>query len=371
MICLNPKIAYQRPYRLVSDKLLSTRNQKRLNKISFAYKKGWIQVQIPCGECPCCRLAKANEWATRIECEAREHNHMGVFVTLTYNNPNLPLNANGIPTLKKIDMQNFKKRLRKYLANKPYLTCNQNGKIRTFECGEYGPKTHRPHYHQIIFNYIPSDLKFKELDKRGFPLYTSKELQKIWGNGFVIIGTISWQSASYVARYTMKKQSLAKIKRKYYDALCTDEETGELYMTKKWHNIKGEIEPEFITMSTKSGIGATYFKNHFAEIKKNNGILINVDGQTKLKSIPRYFKKLWERWNWEDYHNWRYKYTCQMQEYVKNKIQKYNLGNIPFWKKLFIIEDKEKELIKYKFNLLSRDNILYDGNLQTHSATAQ
>lgn len=371
MCCLNPKIAYQRKSLPINYEFMTKRQKARWNKISFTYHKGWTQISLPCGECPACKLAKANEWATRIECEARTWDHMGIFVTLTYNNPHLPITNDGLMTLKKSDVQKFKKRLRKYIQKnqetcKPiWDECKKKWlhKIRTFECGEYGPKTGRPHYHQIIFNWIPKDLKYKETDKRGFPLYTSKTLQKIWGNGFVIIGTISWQSASYVARYTMKKQGIAKQKRRYYDALVTDEETGELYMTKKWHIKEGKIKPEFITMSNRDGIGAEYFIQNIQNIKKNNGILINIDNKVQLKQIPRYFKKLWEEINWKEFHKWRYQNICNCKQAKDILIKSYNLPqNMIEWAKETFVEKKKIELIMNKFNLLTRDNILYDGN---------
>lgn len=361
---MNPKIAYQRTKLPINYEFMTKRQKARFNKLSFKPRgKGWRQIELPCGECPACKLAKSNEWATRIECEARTYNHKGIFVTLTYNNPNLPINDKGLMTLNKQDIKNFKKKLRKYLAKHPEKTADETGKIRTFECGEYGPTTHRPHYHQIIFNYIPNDLKYKHTDARGFPLYTSKTLQKIWGKGFVIIGTISWQSASYVARYTFKKQGLTKQKRQYYDALETDEETGELYMTKKWHIKKGDIEPEFITMSNREGIGAQYFKQHINQIQQNNGILITIDSKTHLKPIPRYFKKIWEKINWRDYHKWKYK-CQQISEQQKLKLaDQYDLpGKLPE-QKIYFLKLKQLENQSHKFGLIiHRDNILYEHN---------
>ena len=66
MVCLCPKVAYQRKFYPI-DGNISERNLKRLNKISFQYHRGWKQILIPCGECPACKLAKANEWAVRIK----------------------------------------------------------------------------------------------------------------------------------------------------------------------------------------------------------------------------------------------------------------------------------------------------------------
>lgn len=366
MTCQNPKTAWQRRFMPI-DGNKSEKNFKRLNKISFSYKQGWEQIQIPCGECPACKLAKANEWAIRISNEMEQWNGEGIFITLTYNNPNLPYNKDGIATLQKKDMQDYKKRLRKYIKKNNEAIHEwinpKNGKcekiIRTFECGEYGPTNGRPHYHQIITNWIPSDLKFKEMSKDGHALYKSKTLQKIWGKGFVLIGMITYESASYVARYTMKKQGLAKQKREYYDTLAPDEETGKLIMKTKYRIKQGEIEPEFITMS--QGIGKNYFLKHKNEIKINKGILVNIKGEAKLKKIPRYYKKIWEKLNWEEYEAWKLNYKNHMQEKINKMINEYKLPqNYHIWDKEYFYKKKILDNQKHKFRLLKRTNITYD-----------
>lgn len=375
MVCCNPKIAYQRRYMPI-DGNLSEKNLKRLNKISFTYKEGWTQIELPCGECPQCKLAKANEWAVRIECEAKTWKHHGVFVTLTYDNEHLPM-KNGKTTLIKKHIQDFKKRLRKYIAthkeSRYYWNNPKSGKlekpVRTFECGEYGTKGTRaiiggnPHYHQIIFNWIPNDLKYDKKQSEGseFPLYKSKTLKKLWGHGFVIIGMISYESASYVARYTMKKNGLAKIKREYYDVCEPDKETGQLVMKTKYRNVKGEVESEFISMSTGPGIGYHYYMENREKIKENNGILIKVKGNAKLKKIPRYFRKLWERLDWEDYETWKLHNRKMAEVANENTIKNYNLPDSwHYWQKEKFAKQKAIDTMNMKIKLLKRDKVLED-----------
>lgn len=378
MVCLHPKIAYQRKFMPINGDY-SEKNLKRLNKISFSYKEGWTQIELPCGECPACKLEKANEWATRINCETETWQGKGIFVTLTYNNEKLPKTEQGLMTLKKRDMQLYKKRLRKYIAKNNeachYWQNPKTGKIekpiRTFECGEYGPKGGRPHYHQIIFNWIPNDLKFDKMSEDGFPLYKSKTLQKIWGNGFVLIGMISYESASYVARYTMKKNGLAKTKRKYYDCQEIDKETGEIIIKTKYKTIKGIIEPEFITMSTSPGIGYNYFMENIEKIKENNCIMIKAKAGLKLKKIPRYFRKLWEKKDWIDYEKWKYKMREEQKIKNEEEIKKYNLPeNWQKWKKENWVKIQTIERIKHKFKLLKRDKYLYGNDEDNYKNVA-
>jgi len=130
---------------------------------------------VPCGRCRVCRLNKAREWSVRIMDEVK-HSSGSCFVTLTYNDDNLPKNG----TLVVEDCQKFFKRLRK----------NAQKKIRYYLGAEYGEKGRRPHYHAILFGLSQND---------------SQTIECSWGLGFVSVFPVSWDSACYVARYTDKK----------------------------------------------------------------------------------------------------------------------------------------------------------------------
>jgi len=108
------------------------------------------------------------------------------FVTLTYNDQNLPPDK----SVSKRELQLFFKRLRK---NLDYFYGDR--KIKYFACGEYGQEKdeygiakERPHYHAIIFGLSPwGDDK--------------TEVKEAWGKGFVYTGTVTYDSARYVAEY--------------------------------------------------------------------------------------------------------------------------------------------------------------------------
>ena len=325
------------------------------NKPSLRYKQGWQQIQVPCGECDECRIDKANDWATRITNEAEEWNNKGIFLTLSYNNTSLPMTKEGLTTLKKKDIVNFKKRLRKYATKhklpfmeweNPY-TGKKERPIRTFECGEYGTNGTRaviggnPHYHMIIFNWEPDDLKFDKISKKsGLPVYTSKTINKLWGKGYAPIGLITYESASYVARYTMKKNGLAKIKRKYYDVEEVNEETGVIKRRKKYKRLMGKQEPEFLTMS--QGIGRTWFIKNIDSVRYNDCIIIKSKNGAKTKRVPRYYRKVWQQIDWLDYERWRYKIKKKIEEEEPKIIAKYNLPD------LWVPEQKLFWIQKYK-----------------------
>lgn len=122
-------------------------------------------------------------------------------------------------------------------------------KIRYYHCGEYGKATPdndfiaRPHYHAIIFNHDFKD-KIHHSTRNGNNLYTSIKLGDIWNKGFASIGTVTFESAAYCARYILKKVNGKNAKEHY---TRTDYTTGEII----------NLQPEYTTMSrgAREGIG--------------------------------------------------------------------------------------------------------------------
>ncbi len=235
----------------------------------------WKRIELPCGQCIGCRLDYSRNWATRCILESKQWQH-NQFVTLTYSPETVPTNitvdtetgeVEELLTLNKPDLQKFMKDLRRYYD---YHFKHQN--IRFYRCGEYGDKYKRPHYHLIIFNLPVPDLKYYFTNKEFQPVYTSEILSKIWGKGIVTIGAVTYQSAAYVARYILKKQ------------------TGE-----QEYLYEGR-EPEFTEMSRRPGIAADWYKNHKDQIYKNDEVII-ISRMNKAisKKPPKYFDKLYDQ----------------------------------------------------------------------------
>lgn len=224
-----------------------------------------IAVVVPCGQCLGCRLDKANDWAIRCVHEAMLHSH-NCFITLTYNDDCLPADQ----SLHRDHLQLFFKRLRRY------LDYHQNSKIRFLCCGEYGDLNRRPHYHVLIFGWFPSDVRKISALTAGYNLFRSPTLEKLWPYGFNTVGAITFESARYVAKYSLKKQTGKNAFM--YDALG--------------------ISPEFVGCSLKPGIGSNYFNKYAEDIFKLGFVTIN---GSKYK-IPRYYQTLFERSNpiWYD-----------------------------------------------------------------------
>jgi hypothetical protein len=89
---------------------------------------------------------------------------------------------------------------------------SQTPGIRSFGCAEYGEKFSRPHFHICLLNF---DFVDKEIFKKSSAnfgknlrenyIYTSKKLSELWPYGHSSIGSLTLESASYVARYCTKK----------------------------------------------------------------------------------------------------------------------------------------------------------------------
>jgi len=228
--------------------------------ISIKFKeKGLIleTFQVPCGKCNGCRIDNSRNWSIRCQHEFLSHNK-SYFLTLTYDKEHLPENR----SLKPVDMQLFFKRLRK----------NQDQykiKIRYLMCGEYGARRGRPHYHCIVFGLRIDDLIHYEPGK-DYDLLTSQTIEKIWGNGKVIIGQANMQTASYVSRYVTKKIPKGKLGK--------------------------DQAPEYIQMSRRPGLGTEFYKKYHSDIYTADQMIIeSPTGKKYTLRPPRAYDKLYER----------------------------------------------------------------------------
>ncbi len=229
--------------------------------------------QLPCCRCIGCKLAKSKEWAIRCTHEAQMHPVNGnSYATLTYNTDHLPKNNN----LNHKDFQVFIRSLRK----------TTHKKIRYFMCGEYGKATEkngfiaRPHFHVILFGIDFREDKEKHyINKRGDVIYRSETLEAAWTNGFSEFGTVTFESAAYVARYSLKKLNEAERE-------IIDHETGEVTDRKK----------EYTKMSLKDpgGIGASWYLKYAKDVFPHDYV-VNHKGQ--IMTTPKYYRELLRREN--------------------------------------------------------------------------
>lgn len=247
-------------------------------------------MEVSCGQCLGCRLDRSRMWAMRCvhECSLHELDEGNCFITLTYDDENVPHDW----SLNKRDFQLFMKRLRKHFPQK----------IKFFMCGEYGNKcmhlptytaqtvkdcdrcnVGRPHYHAILFNCHFDDLV--KVGQSGDREYcSSPTLEKLWDKGFVEVGDATFEACAYVARYVTKK--------------VTGVMADDHYMRIDDYGVAHWVEPEYNSMSRGArkgarGIGAEWFETYQADIYPSDEV--PVPGSGVYKGVPRYYDALLEQ----------------------------------------------------------------------------
>lgn len=272
MACTYPILAYE----VIGE---TTKRGKSVIVFKRPDDKPHRLIELPCGQCLMCRIEKAKQWQKRIIAESKMHEN-NYFVTLTYDDESLQTNdclkiqidmdtgeileqkIETKPILVKKDVTDFKKRLLEHFREKGHTG------IRFYYCGEYGSTTDRPHYHIIFFNLPLDDLQFYKLNKQGQPMFNSKLLTEKWGMGHVVIGSLTYESAGYVARYVLKKQ-----------------QSGTIYDGRP---------KEFTEMSRRPGIGHSYYEKYKDSIYNYDAMLIPKEFENSFWSKPpKYFDDMY------------------------------------------------------------------------------
>lgn len=251
---------------------------------------------VPCGKCLGCYLERARDKAVQLSIEKLNPEYKEDemwFITLTYEDELLPIHSyvdantgevfSGASTELK-DLQNWIKKLR---DNHPDKT------IRYMAAREYGSHTLRPHYHIIIFG-LPLDRElFVKIgnNANGDPLWTTPQLDnmksadcwsvrrplgdrtaKMYKAGNVTVGEVTFQSISYVARYTMKK-------------------ANKDYNSEWWYKSQG-LDIEGISQS--QDLGKWYYDLHKHEIYDID--LVPILGKNgNFSRPPRSFDRLYKK----------------------------------------------------------------------------
>lgn len=216
------------------------------------------ELKVPCRRCVGCRIDRSKAWALRVMHEASMH-QANCFLTLTYDEANLPSDG----SLRYSDVQLFLKRMRKRV-----------GRFRYYLCGEYGDTTWRPHYHLCIFGYDFPDRRTYSQSESGEWSYSSAILDSLWGRGQCTVGNLTLQSASYVARYCLKKV-VGDLAEGHYSHVDSD---GVIHRR----------AAEFNCMSLKPGIGSAWLDQFGGDVFNRDYVATN-DG--RQHAVPAYYLK--------------------------------------------------------------------------------
>lgn len=220
-------------------------------------------LSLPCGRCDGCLLERARQWSVRLMHESQMHEQC-CFVTLTFAPEFLPdVTVNWY----RLYFQRFMKRLRKWSAP---------DKVRFFCAAEYGGDRGRPHFHAALFGVDFRDDRYKwRSTSSGYVVWRSPALERLWSFGSSEIGSLTVESAGYVARYALKKVNGSRARDHY---AVVDKSTGEV----EW------MMPECVHMSLKPGIGAGWFKKFGGDVYPHDRVIVR---GVRAKP-PRYYDKL-------------------------------------------------------------------------------
>jgi hypothetical protein len=203
--------------------------------------------------------------------EAKLHER-NVFTTFTYADDKLPLHG----SLHYPHFQGFMHRLRAHVNYK--CPKEQRTRVRFFCAGEYGSKSARPHYHALIFNYQPADLRLYGEDGPN-ALYTSSVMDSLWTHGETKSGALTFESAAYCARYCIDKVTGDQSEAHY--RVVTDFSTGEMH----------SLVPEFAIMSRRPGIGAGWFSKYHSDVYPHGKCVVN----GREVNPPKFYDRMFER----------------------------------------------------------------------------
>lgn len=167
------------------------------------------------------------------------------FITLTYDDAHVPADGS----------------LDKGAVPKAIRALRKRGHAaRYFQCGEYGDASRRPHYHACVFGFgFPDRVPWAV--RNGNQVWRSGLLEELWPVGLSEVGSLTFESAAYVARYVCKKVTGSRAEGAYSRV---DDSTGEVF----------SVEPEFATMSRRPGIGSRWFGQFGNEVFPADEVIV-------------------------------------------------------------------------------------------------
>ncbi len=293
MECLNP-------IRMVNtDRSLQIMHgHERPTKLKVA---NWV----PCNKCVNCNINRQNEWVFRLEQEAKQEPKT-YFITLTYNDEHLPVGTcdqtgHIHPTLNYEHVQLYMKRLRKKSKNK----------IKHYSVGEYGEKTQRPHYHQILFGA------------------DAKRVESSWTYGHSQVRPVTPARIRYVTKYMGKRISnTPEGMTKPMNVMSRG--LGLSYLTPEILNHHQKHQIDYLTLDDgiKMKMPKYYLNKIFTE--KERFVLTmkrKADSDLKLKRMRAILGGA-GNWRWTEYCSYKSEEKFHRNAYNERKKQKQSISNI-------------------------------------------
>lgn len=215
-------------------------------------------IYVPCGRCVECQKKNGQDWIFRLQQESKR-NEFTLFITLTYDNENIPTMSDGTQCFDNHHISCYLSRVRTYMHRTYKMS------FKYVITGEYGEQYQRPHYHGIVFietlaNIDPNDIIAK--------------FQIEWKHGISEIDIPNSPNAvySYVSHYIMKGN---------YSAI--PKETEGTKTTK-------------FRLHTSGNLGINYLRDpeaskYYHDPRNYSEVLVQGDNYNHLQQLPRYYRK--------------------------------------------------------------------------------
>ncbi|AXH77753.1 MAG: replication initiator protein [Microviridae sp.] len=184
---------------------------------------------VPCSRCGYCLATRQISWSFRLQEEFEQSKFPALFLTLTYDNENLPWTLDECPIIRKHfgllldeptlltrDVQLFNKSLRKENAK------HTEEQYRYYAAGEYGETYGRPHYHLIMFNVHPE---------------TITRITSFWKHGLLDLRYCDGKKAvyAYVANYVVNGYSQAlRVNKRPFSLMSKRPYIGHSYVVRMY-----------------------------------------------------------------------------------------------------------------------------------------
>lgn len=172
------------------------------------------------------------------------------FVTLTYSDANLPPDGSLVMS----DLSNFVRSLR------DGLSYYHGTRIRFYGCGEYGERSLRPHYHLCVFGF---DFPARDRSRESL----SSLCDDTWGLGFTHVGTLTPDSAQYVAGYVTKKLTGPRALE-----YC-------------------HLTPESARMSRMPGVGIPWLERWLSDVYPSDSVIVKGRAVRPPRAYDRWLEK--------------------------------------------------------------------------------
>jgi hypothetical protein len=135
-----------------------------------------------------------------------------------------------------------------------------------------------------LFNFDFSD-KYLWKEDNGYKLYRSPSLEALWPYGHSSVGTATFESAAYVARYILKKVTGDSADDHYLSKV--NPFTGEVF----------KLKPEYTTMSRRPGIASAWYDLYKDDVHSSDSVVI----RARQMRPPRFYDSRYELTNPEDF----------------------------------------------------------------------